>query len=124
MLLLTCLCFLSFFQHLLLDLLLGLDILVILLQFLPTKLLVLKHVLDQLLNTLADDANIGLSLFRCIPDGAELFNDGLVFLVTEFAFTFVAFAALLQFFLNSHSDFLKELDGSLNSVIHKGLWVE
>jgi len=94
-LLLSCLCLLSFFKHLLLDLLLGLDILVILLQFFPTKLLVLKHVLDQLLNTLADEANIGLCLFRCHPDGAELLNDGLVFLVTEFAFTLVAFASLL-----------------------------
>lgn len=118
-LLLTCFCSLCLFQHFLLDLLLGLDILVALFELFPAELLVLKHVLDQLLNTFSDNASIRSRSLRNLPDISEILQDRLVFFITEFALGLISFATFLQFFLNSRSDFFNKFDCSFDCIIHE-----
>ena len=67
-----------FLGELLFDLLLGLDLLAFTL-LLPAGLLVVEHVLNQLLNTLADSSVVTFS-FRCLPDLVKPGKDTLVLL--------------------------------------------
>lgn len=107
-----------------LDLLLGLDVLILRLELGPSHLLVLEHVQEQLLNTLANNTNTFLSLFRGGKDVPELIKDTIVVFLGDLSLGATLAATCLELFLNTGSDLFDKFDSSFDSVVKEAIWVE
>ena len=94
---------------------LSLHVRVLLLELLPAQLLILKHVLDELLNALANCADTFITCFRVLPDGPELGEDLIVVFLADLALRGVICDTLL----NRWAHLLDEPDGRLDRVILK-----
>ena len=107
-------------DHLSLDLILSLYVRVLLFELLPAQRLILEHVLDELLNALANRADTLITFLRVLPDGPELGEDLVVVFLANLAFRRVLSDALLD----RRSHLLDEPDGRLDRVILKAAWVQ
>ena len=117
--------FLRLFLHLARNLVLGLNRGVVLFELGPAELLVLEHVLDELLDTLADSAGAWLGCLRLLPDLVKPGQNAVVLLLAELAGCALAALLLLaQLLFDLDADLLEELDGRLNRVFEEELRVE
>ena len=93
---------------------------VLLLELLPAQLLILEHVLDELLNALANRTDTLIPSLRVLPDGLELGEDLIVGLLANLALRRVLSDALLD----RRAHLLDEPDGRLDRVILKAARVQ
>ena len=107
-------------DHLSLNLILSLHVRVLLLELLPAQLLILDHVLDELLNALANSTHTLITSLRVLPDGLELGEDLIVVLLANLALRRVLSDALLD----RRAHLLDEPDGRLDCVILKAARVQ